>query len=144
MSATLSTRKPIDQLSVDDLTVFPIWEFAMDEEDIPGQDETWVRPVAAKAVPLDASSLSVAAEFRGPRQTFEGFLVLSTDSGWNEPHGAVLLHDGRYLPVSFGNKVARSRFAKLMDIEEDRIFPLQYVLRVRVDGEPSYRQGVLE
>jgi hypothetical protein len=63
MAATIATRKPIDQITVADLVDFPIWEFCLDEEGVEGMDETWVRPLAAAAVPNGAYSLSVAAEF---------------------------------------------------------------------------------
>ena len=32
MKATLSTRKPIDEITIEDLRSFPVWEFASDEE----------------------------------------------------------------------------------------------------------------
>jgi hypothetical protein len=54
MAATLATRKPIDQITVADLVDFPIWEFCLDEEGVEGMDETWVRPLAAAAVPNGA------------------------------------------------------------------------------------------
>lgn len=50
MRPTLKTRKPIDTLDAADLAKFPIWELASDEEDVPGRDETWVRPVDASFV----------------------------------------------------------------------------------------------
>ena len=60
---TIVTRKPIDQITVADLVDFAIWEFCLDGEGVEGMDETWVRPLAAAAVPNGAYSLSVAAEF---------------------------------------------------------------------------------
>lgn len=45
MPTTAETRKPIDGLTLADLEAFPIWEFAIDEEGVEGQDETWVRPL---------------------------------------------------------------------------------------------------
>ena len=45
-------RKPIDKLTTADLERHPVWEYAVDEEGLPGQDETTVRP-AARRLPLD-------------------------------------------------------------------------------------------
>jgi hypothetical protein len=44
MQATIATRKPVDELTASDLEAFPVWEFAMDEEGVEEQDETWVKP----------------------------------------------------------------------------------------------------
>lgn len=37
-------RKPVNELTPEDLQRFPVWEFALDEEGEQGQDETTVRP----------------------------------------------------------------------------------------------------
>lgn len=145
MSATLDTRKPIDSLTVDDLDAFPIWAFAMDEEEVVGRDETWVRPVASNTVPLGAYALSVACDFRGPTShEFEGFVVLSTATAQANPDGVVLLYRGRYLSLSLGTEAGRRRTADLLDLPIDEVFPLNYEVRVRVDGENEGRRGILE
>ena len=63
MAVTLKTRKPIVTIRADDLDAFPIWEFCIDEEDVEGMDETWIRPVNARQLENDAYGLTVAAEF---------------------------------------------------------------------------------
>jgi hypothetical protein len=55
---------PIDKLTAADLLAFPLWEFATDEEDVEGPDETWVRPVDAQVVRAGSWSLCVGADFR--------------------------------------------------------------------------------
>lgn len=45
-------RKQDYQLDLTDLTQFPVWEYALDEEQIEGQDERTVRPYLASP-PLD-------------------------------------------------------------------------------------------
>ena len=57
-------RKPVYQLAPVDLSGSPVWEFALDEEGAPDQDETTVRPYRA-AGPLDPSAgmFVVAAHF---------------------------------------------------------------------------------
>jgi hypothetical protein len=45
-------RKQVYDLELEDLEKFPVWEFALDEEDKRGQDEATLRPFAG-AVPID-------------------------------------------------------------------------------------------
>lgn len=86
---TLKTRKPIDQLTASDLSAFPIWEYASDEEEVEDQDETWVRPVDAQVVRKGQWSLTVAAEFcTRTGTTFPGFIGVTTAEGI-EIYGAV-------------------------------------------------------
>ena len=42
-------RKPIDKLTIADLERFAVWEYAIDEEGLLGQDETTVRPADRRA-----------------------------------------------------------------------------------------------
>src|ERR1700755_1580411 len=100
MAATIATRKPIDQITVPDLVDFPIWEFCLDEEGLEGMDETWVRPLAAAAVPNEAYSLSVAAEFEtASGLRVNGLIGVTTAGGEVEIAYPVLLFDGKYLFV---------------------------------------------
>lgn len=45
-------RKQVYDLTLEDLRVYPVWEFALDEEGLPGQDEETVRPFVYTS-PLD-------------------------------------------------------------------------------------------
>ena len=46
MKSKRQSKKPVDQLTADDLIAFPVWEYTNDDGDGRGdQDETWVRPV---------------------------------------------------------------------------------------------------
>jgi hypothetical protein len=58
-------RKQVAELTLDDFAACPVWEFALDEESEPDQDETTVRPVPTSAA-LDPSESSylVAARFK--------------------------------------------------------------------------------
>ncbi len=40
----MSSCKPIDELTIEDLKQNPIWEWAIDEEENEEHDETWVKP----------------------------------------------------------------------------------------------------
>jgi hypothetical protein len=51
----LRIRKSVADLSQTDLEDYPVWEFALDEEDLEGQDETTVRPWSDSG-PVDPSA----------------------------------------------------------------------------------------
>jgi hypothetical protein len=149
MAATIATRKPIDQITVADLVDFPIWEFCLDEEDVEGMDETWVRPLAAAAVPNGAYSLSVAAEFETASGLRVNGLVGVTTAGEVEISQAVLLFDGKYLFVpsqhqmQIGADDGKLRQAVVDALGPSPVFPLRYQLSVLIEGEASHREGTV-
>jgi hypothetical protein len=94
---TLATRKPIDAFTMRDLEVFPVWEYAIDDEDHHGQDETWVRPMDTRFVPRGRWSMLVSTTFAlksGGR--LAGFSVVTTSKPLEIQAGALLL-GGRYI-----------------------------------------------
>src|ERR1700689_1096312 len=145
MAATLATRKPIDQITVADLVDFPIWEFCLDEEGVEGMDETWVRPLAAAAVPNEAYSLSVAAEFEtASGLRVNGLIGVTTAEGEVEIAYPGLLFDGKNLFVpsqhdmQFNAADEKLRAALADALGTSPVFPLRYRLNVLVEGEASH------
>lgn len=145
MPVTLSTRKPIDQLEPEDFSSFPIWEFATDEEENEGQDETWVRPVATQIIEPNSYSLAVAARF----ETVSGLSILgcvdvTTANEFEFGHG-VLLHNGEYIFVPSSNysraNQDRKAVASSLQLAESQVFPLKFTLLVNVRGEQLPRKG---
>jgi hypothetical protein len=150
MAATLATRKPIDQITVADLVDFPIWEFCLDEEGVESMDETWVRPLAAAAVPNEAYSLSVAAEFEtASGLRVDGLVGVTTIAGEVEIAYPVLLFDGKYLFVpsqhdmQFNAADEKLRRAVVDALGPSPVFPLRYRLSVPIEGEASHREGTV-
>ena len=150
MAATLTTRKPIDQITVPDLVDFPIWEFCLDEEGVEGMDETWVRPLAAAAVPNGAYSLSVAAEFKtASGLRVDGLVGVTTAEGEVEIAYPVLLFDGKYLFVPSQHDMQieaddeKLRQAVVDALGPSPVFPLRYRLSVLIEGEASHREGTV-
>jgi hypothetical protein len=141
MRRGLNTRKPIDQLKPQDLVAFPIWEFASDEEEVDGQDETWVRPVEETVVRKGLWSLSVAADFRTRSGAeFPGLVSVSTAEGVELGHGAVLAHD-KYIFVGSGALFDGSQVASELNLPIGDVFPLAFTLKVLVTGEKRHRTG---
>jgi hypothetical protein len=146
MSVTLKTRKPIDGITIEDLSTFPIWEFASDEEgENEEQNETWVRPINSKVVPQGEHSLSVSATFTTTSgRSLQGFIVLSTDDGV-DISGGVVLFNGQYLSVSspdfWGASAERAELAAALELAQEEIFPLSFVLSVPVEGQSQSAEG---
>jgi hypothetical protein len=134
-------RKPIDQLTAEDLEAFPIWEFATDEEEVEGRDETWVRPVVGQTVELGLWSLSVAAEFRtASGRRLLGFIGVHTANGI-ELNDGVLLADGNYIFVAAADHGERNDVASALGMTTSDVFPLAFRLRVLISGELALRSG---
>jgi len=72
----MKTRKQISDLTLQDIMQYPSWEFALNEEDIEGQDEQTVRPYLYSP-PLNPNNayLVVRASFRlSDRTVFKGII----------------------------------------------------------------------
>lgn len=144
---TLETRKPVHQLTLADLTTFPVWEYALDEEGVEGRDETWVRPVDTPVVPKDGYTL-VSADFTAScGRTFAGFVTLSTLDGPPDVCQGVVFHDRQYLCVSNPEacdfEQSRKDLLTTVRLTEGEMFPLSFRLRVPVADRANYTGGVL-
>jgi hypothetical protein len=60
----MKIRKQVYDLTLDDLTRYPVWEYALDEEGEDGQDEATVRPVVIEQMDLQHSSYMVRTRFQ--------------------------------------------------------------------------------
>jgi hypothetical protein len=61
---TMKIRKQVYELTDKDLANYPVWEFALDEETVEGQDEATVRPYSADgAIDPSHGMFIVLAEF---------------------------------------------------------------------------------
>jgi hypothetical protein len=70
-------RKQVTELTIDDLDQCPVWEFALDEEGEPGQDEETVRP-RPELTTVDAADglFVVSARFTAADGTvFKGYVT---------------------------------------------------------------------
>jgi hypothetical protein len=154
MPATLDTRKPVVKLTAADLREFSVWEYAMDEEGVGEQDETWVRPVNGNAVRKDTYSQLVATDFTTPSgRKLQGFMEVSTAEGRVEIEpGAVIGKVGYRVLPHMSRKQAirrnadsaiedRDRLLSALGQPEEDVFPLRYELRVPVRGEKEVRVG---
>ena len=140
MNAAPRPRKPIDELSPDDLYAFPIWRFLTDDGDeslADDEDETWVTPLDLDHVPANAYALSVAATFTTPQgRELSGIVQVDTTPGTVEVGHAALLVDGEYLflpGVDYRDADSDyERAASALGLTHDALFPLAYRLAVPV------------
>ena len=155
MDTTLATRKPIDHLTLQDLDAFPIWEFASDEEAMPGRNETWVRPVDSNVVPLHADGPCVSAEFAlANGKVLRGIAVPDLLFGTKEITSAYIIANGCYLSVPVRSTanlaaafLADSRLKSLLqglDLTAEEVFPIQCHLHAPVENETIPRNSTLE
>jgi hypothetical protein len=154
MPATLKTRKPVVKLTAGDFRAFPVWEFAIDEEGIGKQDETWVRPINSAAIRKGAYSQLVASDFATHSgRNLQGFMVVSTADGKIEiSAGGIVGRMGLRVLPALSRKLAvrrktpwdievRDRLLLALRQTEEEVFPLRYSLRVPIRGEKEPRKG---
>ena len=87
--ADSAVRKQVYELRPEDFATASIWEFALDEEGVPGQDEATVkpRPELARADP-DEGLFVILAEFVSVDDTrFDGYVTPQHEAniGWIQP-----------------------------------------------------------
>lgn len=156
MAATLKTRKPVDQLKPSDFDVFPMWEFASDEEGDDDQDETWVRPVKGSAVRRGEYSQLVATDFTTKSGTkFSGYMTVTTADDPAEISIGALVGEKEYavLPSVSRKEAARQQISwaitardavvKIFRASESDVFPISFRLRIPIHGEKAPRSGTI-
>jgi hypothetical protein len=133
----MKIRKQVYELTVDDLTNFPAWELALDEEGEDGQDEATVRPSYAP-LPRDPSEfrLIVRAKFSLADGTrYIGYLTPShaaDDLGAIQP--IIITSQGQ---VGFWMGSTRDNPGPLyqkMEKSADQIFPITFKSDVPLIG----------
>jgi hypothetical protein len=152
MSPTNLTRKPVTELTAQDLETFHIWEYATDEEHVPGRDETWVRPVENEKIPRGAYSQIVAADFTTAAGCkLRGFMTLTTAQKEAEIRSGAVI-SGKYLVLpAVSREVAvresytwslkeRDVLLEALASKEADVFPIHYRLTALVAGEKSMRE----
>lgn len=141
-------RKPIDKLTPTDLEQFLFWEFVLDEEGFPGQDETTVRPVLATD-PADwtGSSIVSATFVLADGRHFTGhcspvvddagqltlkYPVIVTESGHVGFYHGILKPSAEQIRQDYG------RLGK----QEKDVFPITF--RLAVDYLAPLKSGMIE
>ncbi len=139
----MKTRKQVYELTLEDLSKFPVWEFALDEEGEAGQDEATVRPYELSGA-LDSSDgmFIVRASFTlADSSEMQGYLtppVQGDESlGTLQPiivtvHGQVGFWHGIMSPSP--EQLAQNYRSLGRDARS--VFPLRFESQVEVVGGP--------
>ena len=155
MPPSTKTRKPAKDLTAADLMAFPVWEFALDEEGVEGQDESWVRPVPSKSLPSRSYSQLVSTRFEtASGRDFAGYLVVSparsTPTVLRHSGGAMLDADTQLFLAKFDGPArefvkrdSMTHLTKALKLEPAEIFPLAFELLVLIEKEKKLRSGIL-
>jgi hypothetical protein len=124
-------RKQITELAIADLQRYPIWEFAIDEEGEPGQDEETVkpRPDLRRADP-DGGIFVVRSRFVARDGTrFDGFVTASGDADLGSVQPTVITPAG-HVYFWFGIREPSARTIedsyRKLQTPRDHLFPLAY------------------
>ena len=154
--ATIKIRKPVAKLTASDLKTFSVWEYAIDEEGVQGQDETWVRPVNCVRIRKGLFSQIVACDFMTARgRKLQGFMVVSTAEDKVEILPGVIVGRIGYRTIpSVSRKLAiarkydwslreRDKLLTSLRSQECEVFPLTYALRIPIGRENASRSGTI-
>ena len=145
---TVRVRKPCSDLTAQDFERFPCWEFALDEEGRPGQDEATVRPVAIRRGSKSAGEQIVLGIFSFPNGRVRlGLLTVGAGLDVNATQPALFVADRLlcfYLGSLLPSKAELKREARLLAEVCDTPFPIYYCSAIRGrDGKPMV-DGVLK
>ncbi len=145
MRPTLQMRKLIIELTEIDIDAYPIWEYALDEEGLKGQDETWIRPLDVPEVPRSGYSFQVAADLKtASGLDLVGIVDIST-AGKVAVSSAVILSGRRYISVPQAWQARPwAPLADAFGLTDADCALLGYKLRVPIEGRKGLRSGVIE
>ena len=149
---TRAIRKQVYDLTLEDLREVPVWEFALDEEGEPGQDEETVRP-RPEIISVDhreglfvvSTSFTAAggSEYRGFATAHE-----TNNAGYVQP---TIVTETRHVAFWYGSVRGSRRETELQEkmagayqaLETSRkdLFPLSWKMDVSVRDAPD--EGVL-
>ncbi len=142
--------KPVTELTVEDLTRYPVWEFELEYESEDGQDETWVKPV--KELPVTDLSHRVVGipirfaggttgyallgniDLRHLRKTrqFLTCSLLSRDNDW--------FHLARYHDSDYARNGPQA-LARHVNLSLEEVFPITYDISTFARGLDAVVRG---
>ncbi len=138
----MDVRKQVYELSPEDLEQVAVWEFALDEEGEPGQDEATVkpRPDLDAGVEPDEGLFVVRAEFKAAGgATFAGFVTPDPDGDLGAVQPTVVTGEG-HVPFWFGmvepQPEAIEKSYATLAVERSELFPLTFRTAVPVSDAP--------
>jgi len=135
-------RKPVFKLDLEDFILSPVWEFALDEEGEPDQDETTVRPYPCPGALAPADGMFVVrARFQlADGTTMSGYLTppVQGDDGLGTLQPIIVTPDGQVafwhgMGVPSRDEIGES-YRRLGKSSPDQVFPIRFESEVEIIG----------
>jgi hypothetical protein len=133
-------RKQVYDLTRQDLEQFPVWEFALDEEGEPGQDEATVKPRADldTGVAPEEGLFVVRAEFKAADgSAFDGFVTPEPAGDLGAVQPSVVTNEG-HVSFWFGmvkpDSEALGKSYATLGVKRGELFPITFRTVVPVNG----------
>lgn len=143
LACAVKIRKPVNHLTLEDLSKFPVWEFALDEEGEKGQDETTVRPYAfsGKLDPSDGMFVMRAAFTLAEGSRMWGYVTtpVQGDDSLSTLQPVIVTIAGQVIfwhGVCSPSADELARKYHLLGLDASRVFPVQFESQVELVGGP--------
>jgi hypothetical protein len=150
----MQTRKQENALTISDLNQFPIWEYALDEEDVPGQNEKTIRPylIPPHLIQMNAYFVVRTRFTLANGASLIGFIkpLTEKDNKLMKPLlpydlSPVIVTDQGHVPFCYGvfkpNEATISENYKRLGYEAENVFPISFMFDIEVPN--SVGEGVL-
>jgi hypothetical protein len=139
MTIDLDSRRPIRKILGADFAGFPVWEWALHEQETLGQGESFVRPTALDAIPLGQPRQFVV----GASITLSDGTVLpgcvELDVRLRKVKAAPMFIFLQERQLVLGAEQTRSTLAHYTKVADVR--PVSWTLAVPVEGQPGAASG---
>ena len=144
-----------DKLTIKDLTRYPVWEYALDEEGLPGQDEKTLKPCAKlPGIEDDVIYLIVRASFILANEVAMTGFINPSDLRVNKMMSPLLPYDlhpvivtgSGHVHFCFGNtkpdRMTMTESYRRLGYEAKNVFPIEFKADVIIPR--AIVEGLLE
>jgi len=139
----MKIRKQVNELTVEDLSRFPVWEFALDEEGEVGQDETTVRPykVSGSLDPSEGMFIVCASFTLADGSKMHGYLAppAKGDDSLGTIQPVIITADrqvGFWCGVISPSVEQLAQHYRSLGRDASRVFPIRFESQVALTGGP--------
>lgn len=145
-------KKPVGDLTLEDIRAYPVWRYLLEEEGVDGQDESWVTPEKNLSVSSLANHV-VGTQVR--LQNGETYWAILSEISLNSQRkthvfiGIDIEHAGSWFTLMRLGEIGYDRYgpeqlAAFLGFPLAEIFPLSYDLSAIAIGDPDVIQGTIQ
>lgn len=139
----MKIRKQVYDLTLEDLQVFPVWEYCLDEECEEGQDECTVRPVRIGESELESMFICSATFTLANGKKFNGFVSPEEDLGYSQP--TLYIDNKKVVYFWHGPRPGNEEVEQSLEWlggRDSNIFPI--IWKTPFLSEPILQEGVID